>query len=316
VRVTKHFKLGVSSSSVSFLNVNVFKDNRLFIDPAVIRMEASGNKWAAMADKELVDFFDYVLLCLRTPTMYAAGKNALSQFHEPRETRLGMAATGFDGAGASERIGGDIWSALLGNPLCQVGVALLKRVEDIALFVGDVANDRISDLTSRIIIRTLVDYTQVQMRKHPKLKRNSIMHRLQVWDAASRSWETEEFELPRVTKVGAPDSALILVPKRFVHIGLRMTRGGFWSHGPIAAVQRDETKSVGVVKGIERFQRPDKKELKQRPELEDILPTNIDQTLRIWERDKDSLIEAYRQFVESKYEPLTMTQMASRIPKR
>ena len=296
--------------------MNVLKDNRLFVDPAVIRMEASGNKWAAKADRELIEFVDFVLLCLQTPSMHTAGKRALSQFHEPRETRLGMAATGFDGAGASERIGDDIWSALLANPLCQVGVALLKRVEDIALFVGNVADDRISDLTSRIIIRTLVDYTQVQMRKHPKLKRNSIMHRLQVWDAGSHSWGTAEFELPRVTRAGAPDSALILVPKRFVHIGLRMTRGGFWSHGPIAAVQRDETKSVGVVKGRERFQRPDKTELKQRPELGDILPTNIEQTLRIWERDQESLIEAYRQFVESKYEPLTMTQMASRIPKR
>jgi len=70
-----------------------------------------------------------------------------------------------------------------------------------------------------------------------------------------------------------------------------------------------------VVRGRERFQRPDKKDLKQRAGLEDVLPTNIDQTMRIWQRDKDSLIEAYRQFVESKYEPLTMDQMASKIPK-
>jgi hypothetical protein len=313
-QVTDYFKLGLKSKDVSFVNVNVFEDNRVFIDPSVIRIEAkNGDKWATLADNELIRFFNFILACLHDPKKHDDGKSALMEFHEPPETRLGMSAKGFHGSGAGPEIGEAIWDSLLSNPLCTVRVALLKRIEDIALFVGNVANDRISDLTSRIIIEVLIEYTHDQMKKHPKLGIQTTNHPIQVWDSKNHAWDTSTYNLPTVKKTGEPDSPLILVPKRLVHIGLRMTPEGFWSHGPITAVQEDETRTVRLPDGKLKDIKPDKKDLKARPELEHIRPTNIEQTLRIWERDNRDLIEGYRRYIDGTYEEITQAQLDSKI---
>lgn len=304
--------MGRASTDVSFVDVNVLLDNRLFVDPSAIRVGASNrNRWATAAYASLREFFDEILVCLADPALDAQGRNALAEFHEPRETRLGMSKNGFDGAGSSAEIGERIWQTLLTNPVCAVSVALLKRIEDLALFVDDVADDRISDLTTRIIIRDLVAYTRRQMQKYPTLALAPIEHTIQVWDVVAKAWTTETFTLPRVVRAGKPDSALILVPKKFVHIGLRMNPTGFWSIEAIGAVQHDRTKFDENGKTVSK---PRKQDLKQIPEFEAIRPTNTNQTIRIWERDQVSLVENYRAYVDRAFEPVTQTQMDTRIP--
>jgi hypothetical protein len=313
MKVTDHFSLGVRSEDVPFVDVNVLRDNLLFVDPSAIRVAARlGYRWGVRADRSLRTFFDEILACLSVPAKYKQGEDSLAEFHEPSETRLGMSAKGYRGSGASRELGERIWRELRTNPVCATKVALLKRVEDIAIFVEDIANDRISDLTTRIIVRDLVAFTQRQMKKHPNLARNSINHEIQVWDDVKLVWDKQVFELPRVVEKGKKDTALILVPKRLVHIGLRMNPTGFWSIEAIGAVQSDET----VVTKNGRQLKPNKDDLKKRPDLQDIRPTNTQQTMRIWERDKRSLVEDYRSYIDRTFEPVSDDQMDKKIPKK
>jgi hypothetical protein len=311
MKVTDHYKLGTTSADVPFVDVNVLRDTRLFVDPSAIRVESqNGYTWAERADKSIKVFFDQVLLCLGDRALHEQGMNSLAEFHEPRETRLGMSATGFDGRGASREIGERIWNSLLTNPLCAKNVALLKRLEDIALFVDDISSDRVSDLTTRIIIEDLIAFTQIQMGLHRGLSADTISTSIQTWDVSTNTWIAKSFTLPRVLIPGRPDTALILVPKRLVHIGLRMYAGGFWSIEAIGAVQDDEA----VVLENGRTIKSNKDELKKRPELRKVRPTNISQTERIWLRDERSLIESYRTHVDGSFEPVSDEQIEKKTP--
>jgi hypothetical protein len=311
VKVTDHYKLGLASADVPFVDVNVLRDTRLFVDPSAIRVESQKNyPWAERAEKNIQDFFDQVLKCLANPALHKQGEDSLAEFHEPRETRLGMSATGFDGRGASREIGERIWKSLLTNPLCATNVALLKRLEDIALFVDDVSNDRISDLTTRIIIEDLIAFTQIQMQLHRGLSADTISTSIQTWDASANTWSATTFTLPRVVIPGKSDTALILVPKKLVHIGLRMNAGGFWSIEAIGAVQKDEA----FVSEDGRVIKSNKDDLKKRPELSKIRPTNINQTERIWTRDQRSLIESYRSHVDRTFEPVSEDKIETKTP--
>lgn len=315
MRVTDHFKLGVASGSVKFVDVNVLRDNRLYVDPSAVRIQASrGNRWAKRAENSLTAYFDVILRCLGNPAEYQHGKDSLAEFHEPKETRLGMSGTGFDGAGASRELGERIWNSLLSNPICGVKVALLKRVEDIALYVEDISNDRVSDLTTRIIIKDLVAFTHEQMTAHPGLAANPMNHTIQVWDATAEAWTTDTFTLPRVVSPGAADAPLILVPKKLVHLGLRMSAGGFWSVTAIGAVQDDETRWVQVTPKRKRALKPRKEDLKKRSDLAAVRPTNTAQTMRIWERDGRSLLEDYRAYVNGRFQPVSEATMDEKIP--
>lgn len=317
MRVTKHFKLGVASADVSFVDVDVLTDNRLFVDPSAIRVEAArGNKWAKKANDSLVSFFDRVLVSLGDARLHKQGEDALAEFHEPPETCLGMSKAGVNGSGASREIGERIWRSLLSNPICGARVALLKRVEDIALFVEDISNDRVSDLSTRIIMQDLIEYTHTQMVKYPDLALNPIQVEIQVWDFVNYDWTTANVQLPRIVSAGRIDKALLLVPKRLVHIGLRMNPIGFWGIEAIGAVQADETKEIVISPKKVKYDKPNKDDLKKRPELAKVRPTNTEQTLRIWDRDGRSLVESYRKYIDRSYEAVSEEKLNEKTTPR
>jgi len=121
MKVTDHFSLGVRSADVPFVDVNVLRDNRLFVDPSAVRVAARlGYRWGVRADKSLSAFFDEILDCLSDPKKYKQGEDSLAEFHEPSETRLGMSARGYRGSGASRELGARIWRELRTNPVCSI----------------------------------------------------------------------------------------------------------------------------------------------------------------------------------------------------
>ena len=76
-------------------------------------------------------------------------------------------------------------------------------------------------------------------------------------------------------------------------------------------MQLDETR----VTRDGRQLKPNKDDLKKRSDLQDIRSTNTNQTLRIWDRDRKSLVENYRSYIDRTFEPVTDEQMDKKIPK-
>jgi hypothetical protein len=309
VRVTEHFSI---AAPVEFVDVHVDRDNRLYVDPSAIRFWAkSGDAWAIGAYASICEFFDKFLerMLSSSATQNQRAREMLWQFHEPRETRLGMSAEGFNGSGASEELGYAIWASLKDNPLCTLRVPILKRLEDIPLFVPGIANDRVSDLTTRLIFRDLAKFTNRQMEKHPSLEASKEEAEFQVWEATSDSWSKEGIALPHVRTSGDEKGRpLLLVPKIAVHRNLRMSHGKYWEGEILGSIQDDLTAYING-----KPVAPTKKDLKRRDDYRHKRPLNVERTHEIWKRDNFNLLEAYRERVDSTYEPLSDDEIEERL---
>ncbi|MFE3387000.1 hypothetical protein [Streptomyces anulatus] len=307
--MTEHFSI---STPVEFVDVHIDRDNRLYVDPSAIRFWArSGDAWASDAYSSICEFFDKFLerMLSSSEKQNRSAREMLWQFHEPRETRLGMSAEGFDGSGASEEIGDAIWASLKDNPLCTLRVPILKRLEDIPLFVPGIANDRVSDLTTRLIFRDLERFTSRQMKIHPSLKASAAEADFQVWEKHSGSWTREKLSLPHAMLEGdAKPRPLLLVPKIAVHRNLRMSHGKYWEGEILGSIQDDLTAYIAG-----KPVAPTKKDLKGRDEYRHKRPLNIKRTREVWDRDNLNLLEAYRERVDSKYEPLSENEIEERL---
>lgn len=195
---------------------------------------------------------------------------------------------------------------MVNNPLCLIAVPILRRVEQLALYVNDISNDRVSDLTSRIIFEDLVDFTTAQMAKHPTLVAGPARD-LQVWDKTTLSWSKRSIALPcaGTSKV----EPLLLVPKKAVHRSLRMSSRGMWQVPVLGAVRDSEA----VVLGNGKVSKPTKKSLKKRSLLQEIRSTNQVWTERMWEEHQTNLLAQYEEYVEATFKPLSDAEIDARI---
>ncbi|MFJ5641311.1 hypothetical protein [Streptomyces sp. NPDC093223] len=308
--MTGHFAI---TTPIEFLDVHVDRDNKLYVDPSAIRFWANkGDAWARGAYSAISEFFDEFLRRLQSGSSSEEkrAREMLLQFHEPHETRLGMSASGFYGSGASKEIGDAIWLALKENPLCAVDVSILKRLEDIPLFVDEIADDRVSDLTTRLIFRELAAFTKAQMEKHPALKEAAREAEFQVWDPGSGKWTKESISLPHVKEgEDVKGKALLLVPKKAVHRNLRMGPAKYWGVEILGSIQDDLTTYGSNGRPIA----PTKQELGKRGEYKHQRPLNISRTHQVWIRDNYNLLESYRQRVDDTYEPLPDEEIDQRL---
>lgn len=300
------------SGPVDFLDVHVERDNLLFIDPSAIRVAAkAGDTYGVSADAELTQFFDGVLakLLSKSSVDHAAGEASLQHFGELPTTRLGMSRRGTRGHGAAEKLGTSIWNELRTNPLCQLGIATLKYIEDVPLFVDRIDKDVTSDLTARIILETLERFTTDQMVKHPEFRtRPTTTIMTSYWNQALGAWDTKPLTLPV-----ADDKPLLLVPKWFVNFKIQMTYGQYYGVDVLDVIQWEDP--VEVVRRKEKVIRPryTKKVLKQMATYAPSRPTSTKQTARIFEESGRDVLGGYRTKQQSAFVPLSDDQLTERL---
>lgn len=313
VQITTDFGI---QGPVDFLDVHVERDNLLFIDPSAIRFVAKqGDQYAQAADRSLTDFFDYVLQMLSSsnPVDRQAGEEALQQFSELKETRLGMSRSGFDGHGAAEELGTQIWEQLSTNPLCKHAIATLKYIEDVPLFVDGIDKDITSDLTARIILLTLEKFTTDMMTKHPEfqLTRPTTTTTTHYWDQSQKAWVPKTITLPEAN--GVP---LLLVPKGIVNYKLSMTYGQYYGVPLLGYIKGENLMEVAGPKGPKIVARYTKKQLKAMPKYAKSRVTNEVQTVRIFQKDGVDVLGDYRKESQSNFVPLTDAELDERLERR
>lgn len=301
--ITKHYGI---TPPVTFLDVEVDRDNRLFVDPSRIRVAQATDPYARQAYALLTSFFDEVIRCINS-TLSAdrhKGEAILQEFNEPNETRLGMSSYGVRGHGGSDGIGSQIWQELLHNQLCRVDVAVLKHVEDMPIFVEGVDADITSDLTTRIALPALTAFTTAMLAQHPEFTAGNhgmITETYPVWNPATLQWDTQDFTLP--VAAGKP---LILVPKHWAGPRLLMNYGQFYQI-PLLSRLQDERATYDPRR--KRIVKPYKKSLSQQPPFRRSRQTCITQTARAFNEGVD-LVERYRAQADERAEPLTDQQLA------
>lgn len=290
--ITAHYGI---SDPVPFLDVDIATDNRMFVDPHVVRLHGASDKFAMQANECTKSFFEEVLQCVLTFNE-PRGLWLLQHFPEPWETRLGLAERGFSGRGGAEDVGSWIWRALNTDINALIHVGLLQQIEDLPLFIEGIDRDITSDITTRIIFEPLAKFTAHMVDTYPQFA--AAGHRLDTfkchaWDLAKRDWATKSFQLPV-----ADGKPLLLVPAGWTRPTLLMSATRYYETSVLSYAQLERAVKLSTGKLV----KTPKEKLMTEPGLGRGRVTNLDVTHRA-HANNDDLIAQFKQFVDMKWTP-------------
>jgi len=155
MRVSKYFKLGRTQPSLSFVDVNIDGDVRLFVSPRAIRLLPT--EWGDECVSLVQSFFAKVLDYIRSGRNQDA-VDLLQVLREPNETHLGLSTGRSRGRGLGSGSAEDVWSAFSRSKAARSG--LLTDLEDTVLMIEGISVDIVSDVVTNIIRAPLISYTQ------------------------------------------------------------------------------------------------------------------------------------------------------------
>jgi hypothetical protein len=215
-RVSQHFKLHIPQSALDFVDVDVRRDTRLFVDPAALLL--IDTDWSQECQSLIQNYFQHVLDRIRTGDESGA-RTLLAALGEPNETHLGMSQGEAHGHGMGFGLADRVTKALLQSPAVKSG--LLLDLQDTALMVEGIDRDLISDITTDLIREPLIAYTQEVCRVYgiPTEEQDSGP----LWQPHVMRWINRFEELPR-----GPRSKLLLVPKSLVRVHMTYQSGEYF----------------------------------------------------------------------------------------
>jgi hypothetical protein len=228
MRVSEHYSLGLTQPVLEFLDVDVVKDTKVFVDPHAFTYLTSD--WGRECVSLLQDFYSEVLDAVRANDR-ARGLYLLGQLGESNEAHLGLSEFASEGSGVANGLGADIFDALRSSAAMATG--LLTDVEDTVLFVEGIGHDRVSDKTINIVRKQLIEFTQRVCATYgipmvPGLDSGPM------WNRHSHSWD------PRLVELPMPNGKLLLVPRAVVRKSSTFDPGDYLTHFVLPYLQKVE----------------------------------------------------------------------------
>lgn len=142
------------------IDVTLDSDTRLFIDPLLLA-DAADRDFSRCATEAYRERFDILIKVLSRSTRVndVAWRNAerLLKFHEVHETHLGYSG-GKSGSGFGTFLSGNLLATA--KEIIDLGVTDPDLFMVLALLEDGVGADRISDMTTNVILPCLADFTQ------------------------------------------------------------------------------------------------------------------------------------------------------------
>jgi len=218
-RVSEYFKLKRTQPTLDFVDVDVFGDARVFIDPRALRLLPS--TWGAECVSLVQHFFGVVLKAIKKKE-HDRARQLLAVLREPNETHLGLSRGRARGRALGHESAGDVWDALRESEAVVSG--LLEDLEDTILMVEGISSDIISDITTNLIRQPLIQYTH-SMSALYGIPLTPDIDSGPLWDPQRAEWFSELVPLP-LTKWGK----LLLVPKVIVRRNMDYDADEYFRH--------------------------------------------------------------------------------------
>ncbi|MBA4420217.1 MAG: hypothetical protein C0391_03635 [Anaerolinea sp.] len=201
---SNYFNLNKTQSELDFVDIPINGDIHLFIDPFAISQRT--DPWSINCHSILVSYFQHVIDRIRRGDRSGA-INSLSNLSEPNETRLGFSKGRPKGSGVGSYQAEQLFATLLSSTAVRTG--LVTSIEECELMIPGINRDKISDLTTNIIRKLLVEYTNEQCDLFNIPTQNVALH--PYFSIDRLSWVNGYHSLPLVE--GDP---ILLVPKIIV----------------------------------------------------------------------------------------------------
>lgn len=219
MRISKRFKLGVTQFELDFVDIDTSRDMRLFVDPHFLGLR--NDRWSQSAAASVRSFFSHFLDLVRRGRNDEA-RQLFSYLGEPNETCLGFSRGRPRGNAIGEELADDIFDSLIESRAVKSGI--LTDLEDTRVFVRGIDKDRVSDMTTVLIRRQLLEYT-IQQCILWEIPLTPDVPSGDVWDTATKSWVS--YRSPRLVVAGRP---ILLVPKGIVSYSKQYTSKKFHQH--------------------------------------------------------------------------------------
>jgi hypothetical protein len=219
MRISEYYRLGRTQPTLDFVDVDIWGDATVFVDPRALRLFNS--PWANECVALVQNFFRTVLDAIHRNADQEA-KALLGVLHEPNETHLGLSKGKAQGRALGQASAADVWLALTKSEAARSG--LLEDLEDTILMVEGISSDKISDITTNIIRGPLVQYTH-QMARYYGIPLCENIVSGPIWSPLSKEWISRYEELP-MTDYGK----LLLVPKAIVRRHMDYDANEYYRH--------------------------------------------------------------------------------------
>lgn len=237
MRVSEFYDLGKTQPSLSFLDVDVENDVKLFVNARALRLLETD--WGEHCTHLLKDFFTEVIKLIREGKDQRA-LEILSQLKEPNETHLGLSRGKSDGRCLGPEKAKQIWNSLRLSKAVKSG--LLKDLEDTVLLIDGVSSDILSDIITNIIRGPLITYTQNTCEEYGIPMADEVASG-PVWNPNKKTWEYDFVQLPN-----PKDAKLILLPKSIIRLHMDYNVEQYYRHYVLEKLKEEEIeKNSGLV---------------------------------------------------------------------
>ncbi len=219
MRFSSYFQLNKSQGELDFVDVSPDQDLPLFIDPYAFSKRH--DEFSETCHDDIVSFFSALVESIQ------AGKKAralelLSHLGEPNETCLGVSRGAPSGRGVGPHQAEDLYLAISKSRAAKTG--LLRDITDAELFIEGIGPDKISDLTTNVLRRRFITYTQEQCA----LNGITLSGRYPtgpLWISEESDWRQDFAPMPIIN-----EKRILLVPKFSVRYSMSIVARTFYRH--------------------------------------------------------------------------------------
>lgn len=198
-------KYHLPANQIDFANVNLSKDNLLFIDPLRIRNGATEFHKKCY---HKIEKFVNKMIELSKGKEYNKLLEFMENFCERNETRLGYSIETNYGKSFGTNGGESLIKLFSKGKVFETG--FIEDIFDFSITVHNIEKDKVSDLITAIIFEDLIKFTQEQCEKWKIPTENTTLKKL-CWNDELRIWEKRKENLP-IYK----NEPIVFVPKSFV----------------------------------------------------------------------------------------------------
>lgn len=229
---SQHFNLNKNQHELDSVDVDPEKDLPLFIDPYAISINE--DTWSQQCNLYIVSFFQTALDHIKYGRESEA-REILNSLNEPNETCLGLSTALPQGRGVSGKQALDIYNKLAESHAAKSGI--LSELADCDLFIEGTGHDKISDITTNIIRKLLIEYTQKQCELHG-INLIGTVASGKLWDLDKKEWSQIYVKLPIIR-----GRKIILVPKSIVRFKSCLDSHQYYNHFVLNFLQQENLNS-------------------------------------------------------------------------